>query len=388
MSEINKISQKLLAEGWTKDQTPPGMKPWDKFYGGWTYAPESRRGVVFETPCGLLYQRNEVSYSGTMYFMGIDWTEENDCITVLCPYYDRNEHCDKNHPLLEDRPIGGCHYEHLTYCAIHETEKAWDYERSAKKVKDENDHLEEERWLAFAKSRHGRVCEQQCRYNRNTGEWKMRYDPMQCPAYKCSYCSILGKPLEAKRGNVFYDLKVSWTVPGMGLYQDEKKTSITKGIKLLDRPCSMTICEAIAKVSKEDIQSHETMRHHTDLFLHRLDSVEVFNIRAEVKAGRDLHQDLKDFADGIEIHHAADDLAAAAQVKRKHRDELKRQNQAKAEKMILRDGYRNLSTFDRRRVKKYLAPEEIQRIEQERAAKEADEAAGVGQNYSLFEDGL
>ena len=30
----NLISQKLLAEGWTKELTPPGMKPWDDFYGG------------------------------------------------------------------------------------------------------------------------------------------------------------------------------------------------------------------------------------------------------------------------------------------------------------------------------------------------------------------
>ena len=83
--KTNLASQKLLDEGWTKDQTPPGMRPWSDFEGGWTYRYDARRNVVFETPCGLLYKRDQLSMSGHMSYMGIEWTEENDNMTVMCP---------------------------------------------------------------------------------------------------------------------------------------------------------------------------------------------------------------------------------------------------------------------------------------------------------------
>ena len=374
MSEINKISQKLLAEGWTQEQTPPGMKPWNWFYGGWTYKWDSRQDVVFESPCGLLWKRSEVSYSGCMSFMGINWTEENDNIATLCPYYSRKERCEKNHPYLEDRPMGGCHYEHLSFCAIHETDKPWEYEKSAERVRDLAEQLKEKRWNDFAKSRNGRVCRHHSHYNRNTGEWSMCYDPTRCLTYQCAWCSVLGKEISTKRGNVFYDVKINWTIHGEGLYPDEKKTSITKGIKLLDRPCSMTLCEAIAKVGKKDIQERERMRHHQDLFFGRIDSVEVLNVRAEKKAGRDIFQDLQDIEEGFEIHHAADYLAAAAAAKKAHRADLREKNR-KAQEKILRDtGWKALSTFEKRKVRKYLTLEEIRSIEKER-----ESAKDIGQ---------
>ena len=94
--ETNKLTQRLLTEGWKKDQTPPGCRPWNKYHGGWEYAYHSRLNVTFETPCGLILKRTELSHSGYMSYMGIDWTEENDNMTVLCPYYDKG-HCELNH---------------------------------------------------------------------------------------------------------------------------------------------------------------------------------------------------------------------------------------------------------------------------------------------------
>lgn len=100
--EINKLTQRLLNEGYTEDQTPPGCNPWNRFYGGWTYNYRNRLNTVFETPCGLLVKRTEIGHSGAMGYMGIDWTEENDNVTILCPHYSRNGTCELNHPLLED----------------------------------------------------------------------------------------------------------------------------------------------------------------------------------------------------------------------------------------------------------------------------------------------
>ena len=112
MKDHNKLTERLLAEGWTQDQTPPGCKPWNQWYGGWQYDYRSRIGTVFETPCGLLYKREELSHSGYMSYMGVDWTEENDCMTVLCPHYDREGPCSLNHPLLQES-VAGCRGEGL-----------------------------------------------------------------------------------------------------------------------------------------------------------------------------------------------------------------------------------------------------------------------------------
>ena len=70
--DVNLISQKLLADGWAKEQTPPGMKAWNDFDGGWTYDPKHRSQSVFETPCGLLLKHSECPQYGYMSFMGID----------------------------------------------------------------------------------------------------------------------------------------------------------------------------------------------------------------------------------------------------------------------------------------------------------------------------
>lgn len=125
--EINKLSQRLLSEGYTEDQTPPGCRPWDRFYGGWTYTYRDRLNTVFETPCGLLLNRTEMGHSGTMWYMGINWTEENDNATIICPYYDRNTRCELNHPVLESVAGAGCHYESLHFCAVHETDRPYCY---------------------------------------------------------------------------------------------------------------------------------------------------------------------------------------------------------------------------------------------------------------------
>lgn len=383
MSEINKVSQKLLAEGWTQDQTPPGMKPWDSFYGGWTYRPDARRGVVFESPCGLLWQRSEISYSGTMYFMGISWTEENDLITAFCPHYERTERCELNHPVLEASEIAGCHYEKLCYCALHETDKAWDYEHSAKRVEDEAEKRKGDRWEAFRKSRGGRVCIHHSRYNRHTGEWTMTYDPQHnCHCGSGAFCPVLGKTLSEDHGNVFFDRKLTWTVKGDGFLPDEQKSSVTRGVKLLKKATSMTICEVIAKTCREDLEWTERMNRHTDITFGKLDSVEVLNIRAESKAGRDLQEDLQLISEGVEIVHASDLDAKSKAQNHEKRESAKFNRRRQMEKLLRGKGWSALNEYERRRVRKLLESEEIRQIEAERHDRES----GIGVNISLFEE--
>ena len=82
--EINKITQELLAQGWTKDQTPEGFVPWNDFYGGWEYKRSVTQKFVFLTPCGMLVKGNKVT--GDMSYMGVNWSFENDNAVINCPF--------------------------------------------------------------------------------------------------------------------------------------------------------------------------------------------------------------------------------------------------------------------------------------------------------------
>ncbi len=377
--ETNKLSQRLLAEGWTKDQTPPGLRPWRDFDGGWTYDYRHRLDVVFEAPCGLLWHRNEVSCSGHMSFMGVEWTEENDCITVICPHYEMVEPCPLNHPLLRDRPIAGSHYEHLCFCALHETDKPWCYEQSAQKVKDNQKAVEDQLWEKFQASKHGRVCRHQSRYNRRTPEWYSCYDPMLCH-YGCQHCVVLGKDLSTVRGNVFYDVKISWTQKGVGFLPDQQRADITKGVKFLDKPCSLTLAEVIAKVCKADIQRREESKRSMDLYLGRIDKIEILNIRAERKESRDLLQDLKDVAEGATIHHASDDAKAAKARKSENRKKAAQAKIRRLEQAILDRGFQDQPEHTKRRMMKFLGEDRISELE----TQHEEAAATSTEQLSLF----
>ena len=190
--------------------------------------------------------------------------------------------------------------------------------------------------------------------------------------------------MSASRMQLRHGVTVRWTVHGEGLYPDESKSAVTKGVKWLDRPCSLTICEAIAKVGREEIVSRETMRRHLDLYFGRIDSVEVSNIRAELKAGRDLEQDLRDLAEGMEIHHASDDRANAKEAKRAARDKARERHRREQEKLIRKRGWQALDAFEQRKAKKYLEIEEIRQLDAAFREDQRLAAAGIGENYSLF----
>lgn len=381
--ETNQLSRRLLADGWTKDQTPPGLRPWRDFDGGWTYDYRHRGNVVFEAPCGLLWKRNEVSYCGHMSFMGVEWTEENDCITVLCPHYEMAEPCPLNHPLLRDSQIAGSHYENLCFCALHETSKAWSYEQSAQKIKDEQQAIEDSLWEEYRESKNGRACRSQFRYNRKIREWSPAYDPMLCSNYRCRHCAVLGKDLSDIRGNVFYDVKVTWTQKGDGFLPDTQKADITKGMKFLDKPCSMTIAEVIAKACKRDIQRREESKRSMDLYLGRIDKVEILNVRAERRESRDLLQDLKDIAEGATIHHASDDAKAAKARKSENREKAKQSKIMRLEKMLLDGGFDDQPEYLKHRMRKYLGLERIEELLVQREAS-SDQPPPEPEQLSLF----
>lgn len=377
----NLISQKLLAEGWTKELTPPGMKPWDDFYGGWTYSTASRVNAVFETPCGLLLKRSECSCSGFMSFMGVDWSEENDNMTILCPHYARSQVCELNHPLLRGNQIGGSHYENLCFCAVHETNKPWCYEHSRQKIEDDAEAEKKRLFEAFKASRDGHVCEQHCRFDRSAKQWSMDYDPQRC-LDDCTYCPVLNKELSPKKAHVFYDLKVSHIQKGEGIFPDKEQITINKGIKLFKHPRSETLCEAIVKTCRESLQHAVDMQFQSAIQLEGY-RYEVMNIRLGRREKRDSDADLLEEKAGIVVLHKSDaDKAEKARRSARRADARKKKELRKrrvTEAEFLAADSAEIESSKAVWVEKLGKPryEELCRLR-------SDRENGIGEQFGLF----
>ncbi len=349
-----------MAQGWTKEQTPEGFRPWNDFYGGWEYKQSTYRKFIFVTPCGLLVQGDHIITD--MGYMGVNWMVENDNAIINCPYYSLRD-CPVRHPLLRGKNLYSFisrigNYKH---CSVCRSDQPWEYSNSLEKVLDDNKAEEEKLWKAFTERHHGRVCKFQSYFNRSEKKWRICYDPMRCAEFCCSYCSVLDKPISPKKANVYYDLKRTWTEPGEGFVPEQTNVSVTKGVKLLR--ASETICEAVVKVCWADIQRKAELNNNSFCFFGG--TVEVLNLRVDRRPTRDLLQDLQDVANGITVVHQSDmdKSQKAAKHERRVVSQVKRVN--RFQRMIRTSGFDSLSASDRRRAEKHLTEEQIQQAEQD-----------------------
>jgi hypothetical protein len=373
MSEYNKLTQRLLAEGYTADNYPDYVKigggnfgkgdPLDNFYGGFEYTREYREKMVFVTGCGLFVEGKEIGF-GSMSFNGIEWTAENDCPVITCPL--RPDSCDKRF----SQSLGGAHGGGLCkifQCDLRQTDEPYDYERSIRKVKNDIDAEQHRQLEEYIRRKKGHYCVWHAHYNYWSKTWKQVYNPIQC-ARMCQNigktCDLSGKEISKKRGNVFYDVKVSWIHNEGDLFDGQEEVHITRGVRFLDHPTSVTICEQIAKRCRQDIIDREIHRRHTEIYLNGI-KVEVLNIRVEQRESRDLLQDLEDLKAGIEIRYDSDDKKAIKEAKSARRKEAKEAKVRKIEKKILDVGYDNLED-DRYKADRLLTPERIEELEEER----------------------
>ena len=380
MTELNEVTKELLAQGYTRDQTPPGMKPWKDFDGGWTYTWQVGASLVFETPCGLLVKGSHWS-SGTMWYAGREWSMENNCPTVSCPY-GQKQFCELRHELLQPEHYCSGTLGLIFTCDCHRTEKPYRYEESWDKVNDDEQAEEDRLWLVFAAAHHGRVCRAHSHYNRNKREWTFCYDPYRncrVNSLGCRYCAVLGRALSGKKANVYYDLKVTKTVKGCGLIPDEERITITKGIRALDKQIPEEVCDAIARVSLKEIQWHVNLNHHSETWFTGA-KFEVINLRSERRDVRDLDQDLADIASGIEVVHKSDVEAAAKQAKHEKRAASEEKRRSALQKKIEASGYDGLSDADKRRARKKFSQAEIRCME-----KDAEENP-IPEQISFFEE--
>lgn len=388
MKEYNKLTQRLLAEGYTPDNYPDyvrlthcSFKPYD-IYGGFEYTKAHLHSMTLSTPCGLL-TRGDYWTSGHMSFMGIDWRTENDNPVINCPY--RKSDCKLRHPLLRTFGSG---LAKLVCCDCRAVPEPYDYERSLDKVYDEAEKRRTEMYNEFSDRVNGRVCHWHMYFDEWADEWKLNYSPLRC-ASSCMNigreCQLRGCQLSKKKGNVFYDVKLTTIRNDDTLFSGQEVVSIHKGKRYLEKNTSLTICEEIAKKCLEEIQRKEEMGHHRETFYDGT-KVEILNLRAEQRESRDLIQDLEDIKSGCQISHASDIEKRNKEAKKERRQMAKEKKIQKLEQMILNAGYENLERSDRYRVEKLISSERIEELESERRRPKETEPQ-IGQ-LNLFKNGF
>lgn len=378
MKELNKLTQRLFAEGYTKDRHPDYVDDWtyqSEFYGGFEYSRAKKNSMVFSTPCGLLIQGSYWN-SGIMSYMGVTWSMENDNPTIRCPYSKVG--CALNHEFLRDRAVGS-----QVECACHEVTVPYDYNRSWDIIEDEEQAVQEDLLKAYKQKMKGRVCREHCRFDSQKQQWRQLYDPIHvCAQRRCSFCSILQKELSRSRGNIFYDVKISTKVSGNGLFPDEYPVQIIKGKKFLEHPASMDICRIIARWFQREIIEREEGHYRRELFFAQHHGqyfqMEVFNIRAERRETRDEAQDLAEREAGYIVTHNSDQEKALREGKRARREERLQATIRRHLTNVTQHGLDGLETSDRIRIDRLI---ERGLLKQEELAEAQNEFA----TQQLFE---
>ena len=143
--------------------------------------------------------------------------------------------------------------------------------------------------------------------------------------------------MSTKKGNVFYDVRISYIRDDDTIFSGQEVVRINKGVKLLKSPTSITICEQIVKRCQEDIKKKERDKYGMKIALSGW-KVEIMNIRAEQRESRDLMQDLQDISEGIEVVHVSDKEKLIKEQKKDKR-QTARENAFKNLKKLVDIGY-------------------------------------------------
>lgn len=373
MEKYNLLTRELLAAGFDENNHPKYVKVAGgrvgkenalyNIYGGFEYLRIYTDKFVYKTGCGMYVQGihvlDDISCGGDHH------CHENNNPVIRCPYLKKG--CKDNYnKVLANEIYGGGLCAQL-WCECHRTEETYDYNKSIEKANEDRNEERERLYKEFAQKHNGRVCRNHCFFNEHTGEWSFDYNPKRCATYcpkMYTYCDVLGKPLSRKKGNVFYDVKKEFDVKlnegdQIGLFDKSHYVEIVKGFKVFKKPISIDICEAYAKVGKNEILSNYEVNHSYERFWNKTITFEVMNIRAEIKETRDLFQDLEDIKNGIVISHESDNIAAKKDLKRERAEKAKDAKKKKFTKEIRARGWNALDQTEKKNALKVLEDYEI-----------------------------
>ena len=185
------------------------------------------------------------------------------------------------------------------------------------------------------------------------GRVEVKYDVEQCIRCRCQnpVCVIRKQERDLSRANIFYDVRRTW-ITRIG-FLEEKKVQVTKGERVFPHPVARTDAEIWLEMKKahfnplwsssvidspyltpEDRRQTFFSKMHRrygeyDYFEFHYD---VENIRIAKSEQRDLLQDLRDVADGLEVVHAVDLKKEQAAKKRESRQRRKEQKERRLNK--------------------------------------------------------
>ena len=386
--EYNELTKTLLAAGYDAENYPEEIvyisrhscfdrqNPLDNFYGGFEYKSSYSRSLIYRTGCGkFVLGQNVLS---NLCCGGKEWSFENYNPVVRCPY-DKPD-CPDNDPLLHGTVGGGLCIQ--CWCSCRPTDAPYDYENSFEKVEHDRQAEKNKKYQEYSDAHNGRICPNHMYYDERTREWSLRYDPGDCARLGCKgYCPILGKELDRKKGNVFYDVKITQRRHDLDgtLFEGQIDTTITKGIRKFKFPVSMDICRNYVKLCQKDLIRYVMHNdYHSELFFAKYHGrqfhVEVLNIRAEQRESRNLLQDMEDIRNGIKIQHNSDNEKRIKEEKKQKHSEAKQAKINRLEKKLLTVGYHNLETYslDRIHADKWLSEQRINELEQLRSQQEQE----------------
>lgn len=347
MKEYNLFTQKLFRQGYTFELFPDYAKLPNSYcsrelfdiLGGFEYTRAYLNSKVYSTGCGLLCQGNEFT-NGYLSYGGIDWKPENDNPVIQCPY--RAGHCSLRHPVLEHLNGGGL--VKFSHCNCREVSKPYTYEESLRRVRDGQSRIRREKYEAFRLQKQGHICPNHCHYDEWKGIWKQHYDPMEC-VKTCVHiggtCELTHMPISPKKGNIFYDMKITRVRNDHTLFHGQEEITIQKGCRLLKTNTSITLCENILRYGKHGIfRKEKDMQSWESLIDGK--KIEILNVRIEQRESRDLLEDLRDIQEGIQVVHASDQKKAAKEAKRQRKQERLKRRERKLKKKIVEQGWENI----------------------------------------------
>lgn len=343
----NMLTQKLLSEGWTKENHPDYVQGYNDFYGGFTYTCAHKCNMIFKSPCGLFVKFHSVIEG--MSFMGTDWSVENDCVVIHCPYFQRKNICSLNDRRLEEHVTKLGNKRGFVDCAVHATDEPYDYDKSAEKLFDEQQKLKSDKIKEFTEKKKGHVCPFNIDYDYQEMKARQRYNVNDCIMLRCDFCQLRQKEMTSKKCHVVYDLELKYTVLGEGLIPDEEKTTVTKNLKFTEHPIYKNLAEASINAIRQEIQDRESrnrgsLRVMGKQFV-KVNKVTVKNVRAEAKLKHDIYEDLELIKSGIEVSYADITLKQAKAQKSERLAAAKQKRLDKIKQTYIENGYDGMGDY-------------------------------------------
>lgn len=380
--EYNKLTQRLLAEGYTAENYPPWVKvaggqfgtgnKLDNLYGGFEYTRAYADERIYVAPCGL-FCKGKTTFDMTY---TEEWSHENDNPIIHCPFHFQGMGClAKNKNFLGRKD---------DFCVVKPTDREYNPDKSVEEIQKCYDrHKERERQKYLEE--HPRHCPNHLKWNQELGKWEFKYIPSHCISHGCCggrNCPVLGRELTKDKGNIFFDIEAEYPDPTKkGTFWDgERIKEVITGLQYFDKPENLDVCKAVLKVEKEYILYLIKTNKLPKLFgawtifqaeLGKIDfKWRVVNMRAEKRKARDLDQDLQDIENGVIVRDARKEAKEEEKRKKEHREELRAKKIESARKLIVKKGLLGMDEGEKKRIVKILERNEIVAAQHEHDAEE------------------